>query len=188
MPDQARALNAMRMLDLLIQFFGPTGEHWLQGAYSDSNKRRCLVDAIAHLRRKHRISRDGTAFYLNEAIQTERRPPAWSKPAQCSNLMYFNDNRCESFDDLRAVLIKARIGAARDFIHAAVQREIEQQPAFIAAKAAAVQQRQTAAENKRQLLAEIERERIQRHAAGDTRETFILCPRAPEPEPQRLAA
>jgi hypothetical protein len=47
--------------------------------------------------------------------------------------------------------------------------------------------REAAAEKaKRWLLAEIERERATRAAAGDHRATYILGPRAPVPE--RLAA
>jgi hypothetical protein len=56
-----------------------------------------------------------------------------------------------------------------------------------AAKAADLEKQQAAA-RKRQLLAELERERMLRHAAGDTSATYILCPRAPESTPERLAA
>jgi hypothetical protein len=41
-----------------------------------------------------------------------------------------------------------------------------------------LKKQQAAAARKRQLLAELERERIVRHAAGDTGATYILCPRA----------
>jgi len=53
-----------------------------------------------------------------------------------------------------------------------------------------VEKQEAAAARKRQLLAEVERERMVRLAAGDTSATYILCPRAPEQrtEPQRLAA
>jgi hypothetical protein len=48
---------------------------------------------------------------------------------------------------------------------------------------------QAAAAHKRQLLAELERERMLRHAAGNISPTYILCPRPPEPRPpERLAA
>ena len=133
MPDQASAVNAMRMLDLLVQFFGPNGEHWLQGAFRRGRERRCLVDAIAYLRRKHRITGDNAAFYLYEALQPEQRPrcpakvPAWAKPAVSARLMYFNDRRCKDFDELRAVLIKARIRAVQEFCHAAAQTDIDRQ-------------------------------------------------------------
>jgi hypothetical protein len=52
MSDQASALKAMRMVDLLIEFFGPDGKHWLQGDFRQGRERRCLVDAIAYLRAK----------------------------------------------------------------------------------------------------------------------------------------
>jgi hypothetical protein len=196
MSDQTSALNAMRMLDLLLQFFGPNGEHWLQGAFRRGRERRCLVDAVAYLRRKHRISGDNAAFYLYEAMQPEQRPgcpakvPAWAKPAVSARLMYFNDQRCKNFDELRAVLIKARIRAAREFFHAAAQPNPERQAEIAAAKAAALAKEQAAAARKRQLLAELARERMVRHAAGDTRATYILCPRVPEQriQPTRLAA
>jgi hypothetical protein len=48
-----------------------------------------------------------------------------------------------------------------------------------------------AAAFKRRLLAEVERERAARAVAGDTRETYILCRRAPDETataPVRLAA
>jgi hypothetical protein len=161
-----------------LQFFGPNGEHWLQHDYH-GRKRRCLVDAIRHVWRKsrRRITSDTVTFYLIEAIQPEPRPPEWALAARCVHLQDFND-QCGSFADLHAVIVKARMLARHD-----AERH---QPEAIAPKP----KRQTAAENKRQLLAELERERMQRHAAGDTSETFILCPRAPAPpsKPQRLAA
>jgi hypothetical protein len=87
--------------------------------------------------------------------------------------MDFND-RCASFADLHAVIVKAKALAQRD-------AERLQPPE------AAKPKRQTAAENKRQLLAEIERERMA--ARWITSETYILCPGDPEPsQPQRLAA
>src|SRR5258707_15774972 len=104
MPDQASARNAIRMLDLLLQFFGPTGEHWLQGDFRQGRERRCLVDAIAYLRRKHRIRRDGTGWYIYEVIRPQQdRPLPVSARSNCAEshlldrLMGFNDNGCKSF-------------------------------------------------------------------------------------------
>jgi hypothetical protein len=192
MSDQASALNSMRMLDLLLQFYGPTGEHWLQYNFHEGRERRCLVDAIAYLRRKNRISGDDTSWHIYEAIRPREFPVARSLLSEAhlrDRLMGFNDARCKSFAELRAVLIKARIRAAREFFRAAAQTDAERQAEIAAAKAAAAQKEEAAA-RKRQLLAELERERIVRHAAGDTRATYILSPRAPErrTEPERLAA
>src|ERR1700730_5939126 len=71
-------------------------------------------------------------------------------------LVYFNDRRCKSIAELRSVIVKAR---------ALALQEPERERA-----AAAVE---------RWLLAEVDRERAARAAAGDTRPTYILCPRPP---------
>jgi hypothetical protein len=195
MSDQTSALNAMRMLDLLQQFFGPNGEHWMQGDFRQGRKRRCLVDAIEYLRRKHRIRGDDTSWFIYEVIRPEeyRLLPASAKSlwGECQlrhRLMSFNDAHCKSFAELRAVLVKARVHAEQEFCHAAAQPD-ERQAEIAAAKAADRQREEAAEARKRQLLAELERERMVRHAAGDKRATYILCPRAPErPAPDRLAA
>ena len=47
----------------------------LQDGWYDGNGRRCLVDALRHLRARNAIVGDGTGFYLREA------QPQWiSKP------------------------------------------------------------------------------------------------------------
>jgi hypothetical protein len=152
-------------------------------------------NAIAYLRRKNRISGDDTSWHIYEAIRPRELPaPArslWCEAQLRSRLMAFNDSRCNSFAELRAVLIKARIRAVREFFRAAAQTDAERQAEIAAVKAAGAQKEEAAAARKRQLLAELERERILRHAAGDTRETYILCPRPPEqgaPEQLRRAA
>lgn len=176
-----------------MDFYGPDGEHWLQGAFRDGRKRRCLVDAIAYLRRKNRISGDDTSWHIYEAIRPREFPVARSLLSEAQlrgRLMAFNDSRCRSFAELRAALIKARIRAAREFFRAAAQTGAERQAEIAAAKAADLHKEEAAAARKRQLLAELERERMVRHAAGDKRKTYILTPRPPAPpaEPQRLAA
>jgi hypothetical protein len=194
MSDQASALNAMRMIDLLIEFFGPVGEHWLQGDFRQGRERRCLVDAVGYLRRKNRISGDGASWHIYEAIRPRELPaPAkslWTEALLRDRLMAFNDAYCNSFAELRAVLIKARIRAAREFCHAAAQTDAERQAGVAAAKAAAARKEEAAAARKRQLLAELARERMVRHAAGDKRKTYILTPRPPAPHSvsERLAA
>ena len=77
MSDQSTALNAMRVIDLVLDVYGPNGEHWLQGGFRDGRKRRCLVDAIAYVRRKHGIGGDDASWYIYEAIRghdIERMP------------------------------------------------------------------------------------------------------------------
>jgi hypothetical protein len=87
-------------------------------------------------------------------------------------LIRFNDHECRSIAELRSVIVKARAFALR---------EAEQEP----------ERQRAAAAVKRWLLAELERERVARAAAGDKRKTYILCPRAPDDTaiaPERLAA
>jgi hypothetical protein len=122
--DQATAsLNAMRVIDLTLQFFGPDGEHWLQGAFRQGRERRCLVDAMAYLRRKHSIRRDNASWHIYEVV----RPPicpvsygpksvqsVWSESQFGDRLMFYNDKHCKSFIELCAVLLEARNRAERD--------------------------------------------------------------------------
>ena len=78
-------------------------------------------------------------------------------PRECGRrLVYFNDHRCRSIAELRSVIVKARALAVHE-----PERE------------------RAAAAVERWLLAEVERERAARTAAGDEGPTCILCPRTP---------
>ena len=78
-------------------------------------------------------------------------------PRECGRrLVYFNDHRCRSIADLRSVIVKAR---------ALALQEPEKERAAAAAE--------------RWLLAEVDRERAARTAAGNGRPTYILSPRTP---------
>jgi hypothetical protein len=193
MSDQATALNAMRVIDLVLDFYGPDGEHWLQGAFRDGRKRRCLVDAIAYVRHKHRIGGDGASWYIYEVIRPqiyEVRPAAkslWSESQLRARLMFYNDNRCKSFAELRGMLINARSRA--EFCHAAARRTLDHQAEINAAKAAERQKQETAATARWNLITQVQFERKSSAARRITAHTYILCPRAPEPcSPERLAA
>jgi len=89
-------------------------------------------------------------------------------PHRSDSLVYFNDSRCRHFADLRSVIIKAR-GLALE------EGERERSAEAV----------------KRWLLAEVQKVRAARAAAGDMRETNISCPRTPGETavaPLRLAA
>jgi hypothetical protein len=61
--SKAAAGKAVRVLDLLPEFFGEDGAHWTRGRYHDGHSRRCLIGALDFLRRKHRIgSRERSIF------------------------------------------------------------------------------------------------------------------------------
>src|SRR5690348_775482 len=202
MSDQAGALRAMRVIDLVLDFYGPNGERWLQGAFRDGRKRRCLVDAIAYVRRKHGNGGDDAGWYIYEAIQPQIyevrpghfwRPPASAKSVWCESqlrdrLMLYNDSHCKSFAELRAVLIKARRSA--EFCHAAARREIERQAEINAAKAAGRQKQEVAVAARWNLITQVQFERKSSAVRRITAHTYILCLRAPEPcpVPERLAA
>jgi hypothetical protein len=199
MSDQATALNAMRVIDLVLDFYGPDGEHWLQGAFRDGRKRRCLVDAIAYVRRKHGIGGDDAGWYIYEVIQPqiyEVRPGFWRSPASVKSLwvesqlrerlMFYNDRHCKSFAELRAVLITARSRA--EFCHAAARRELDRQAEINAAKAAERQKQAAAAEARWNLITRLQADRKSAAVRWITRSTYILCPPEPYTEPQRLAA
>ena len=199
MSDQASALSAMRVIDLLLDFYGPNGEHWLQGAFRDGRKRRCLIDAIDYVRRKHGIGGDDAGWHIYEVIQPqiyEVRPGFWRSPASVKSLwvesqlrerlMFYNDRHCKSFAELRAVLITARSRA--EFCHAAARRELDRQAEINAAKAAARQKQAAAAEARWNLITRLQADRKSAAVRWITRSTYILCPPEPYTEPQRLAA
>ena len=193
--DQATAsLNAMRVIDLTLQFFGPDGEHWLQGAFRQGRERRCLVDAMAYLRRNHSIRRDNASWHIYEVVRPriyavsygpKSVQSIWSESQFSDRLMFYNDNHCKSFAELCAVLIHARNRAAHD----AAKTDSERQAEIIAAKAAD-ERKQAAAAARWQLISGLEVERKSASVRWITRDTYILCPPAPAPirEPQRLAA
>ncbi len=55
--------KALRMLDLLLEFFGENGEHWTRGRYDDGHGRRCLIGALQ---------------YASQAPHSERRSGIFS--------------------------------------------------------------------------------------------------------------
>jgi hypothetical protein len=88
--------EAVQLLDLLLEFFAD-GARWVRGRYHDGHGRHCLIGAVYHLRRKHRLASAAALDYLREAL-----------PRRTLGLIYFNDRRCRDFAELRAVILKAR--------------------------------------------------------------------------------
>ncbi len=95
--------EAVRMLELFLEFFGPEGGHWTRGRYDDGHSRRCLIGALHYLRRKHRIPSGGAEYFLQKAMPDRRFV-----------LVYLNDRRCRSFAELHSTIVKARDLAIRD--------------------------------------------------------------------------
>jgi hypothetical protein len=95
MPEAEIAI-AVQLLDLMLEFFADDG-HWTRGRYDDENGGRCLVGALLHLGRKHRLPTAPAIALLQDAMPRPGLP-----------LVHFNDTRCGSVAELRSVILKAR--------------------------------------------------------------------------------
>jgi hypothetical protein len=95
MPE-AEIAKAMQLLNLMLEFFADDG-HWTRGCYDDGNGGHCLVGALLHLSRKHRLPTASAIALLQDAMPRPGLP-----------LVHFNDSRCGSVAELRSVILKAR--------------------------------------------------------------------------------
>ena len=88
--------QAVQLLDLMLAFFADDGR-WTRGSYDDGNGGHCLVGALLHLGRKHRLPTAPAIVLLQDAMPRPGLP-----------LVHFNDTRCGSVAELRSVILKAR--------------------------------------------------------------------------------
>ena len=95
MPE-AEIAKAVQLLDLMLEFFADDG-HWTRGRYDDGNGGHCLVGAVLHLSRKHRLPRAPAIALLQDAM-----------PRPGLALVHFNDTCCGSVAELRSMILKAR--------------------------------------------------------------------------------
>src|SRR5205814_5658649 len=95
MPE-AKIAQAVQLLDLMLEHFADDG-HWTRGRYNDGNGGQCLVGALLHLSRKHRLPRAPTIALPQDAMPRPGLP-----------LVHFNDTCCGSIAELRSIIIKAR--------------------------------------------------------------------------------
>src|SRR6267142_1059329 len=110
---QVEIAKAVQLLDLMLEFFADDG-HWTRGSYDDGNGGHCLVGALLHLSRKHRLPPAPAIALLQDAMPRPGLP-----------LVHFNDTRCGSVAELRSVILRAR-GLAHD--------EVERERAAAAVK------------------------------------------------------
>ena len=94
--SQAEIANAVQLLDLMLEFFADDGQ-WTRGRYDDGNGGHCLVGALLHLSRKHRLPRAPVIALLQDAMPRPGLP-----------LVHFNDACCGSAAELRSIILKAR--------------------------------------------------------------------------------
>lgn len=88
--------KTVQLLDLMLDFFADDA-HWTRGCYDNGHGGHCLVGALLHLSRKHRLPAAPVISLLQDAMPRPGLP-----------LVHFNDNRCGSVADLRSVIVKAR--------------------------------------------------------------------------------
>src|SRR3954452_22867424 len=95
MPE-AQIAQAVQLLDLMLEHFAEDG-HWTRGRYDDGNGGHCLVGALLHLSRKHRLPRALAIALLQDAMPRPGLP-----------LVHFNNACCGSVAELRSIILKAR--------------------------------------------------------------------------------
>jgi hypothetical protein len=88
--------KTVQLLDLMLDFFADDA-HWTRGCYDNGHGGHCLVGALLHLSRKHRLPAAPVISLLQDAMPRPGLP-----------LVHFNDNRCGSVAELRSVIVKAR--------------------------------------------------------------------------------
>src|SRR6202035_4500759 len=112
MPE-AEIARAVQLLDLMLDFFAYDGR-WTRGSYDDGNGGHCLVGALLHLGRKHRLPTAPAIVLLQDAMPRPGLP-----------LVHFNDTRCASVAELRSIIRKARRLACRSPIETSPASPIE---------------------------------------------------------------
>jgi hypothetical protein len=95
MPE-GRIAQGVQLLDLMLEYFADDG-HWTRGRYDDGNGGHCLVGALLHLSRKHRLPRAPVIALLQDAM-----------PRPGLALVHFNDTCCGGVAELRSIILKAR--------------------------------------------------------------------------------
>src|ERR1700741_2066789 len=93
---EAQIAQGLQLLDLMLESFADDG-HWTRGRYDDGNGGHCLVGAVLHLSRKHRMPAIPVIALLQDAM-----------PRPGLSLVYFNDRCCRSVAELRSIILKAR--------------------------------------------------------------------------------
>jgi hypothetical protein len=88
--------QAVQLLDLMLEHFVDDG-HWTRDCHDDGNGGHCLVGALLHLSRKHRLPRAPAIALLQDAMPRPGLP-----------LVHFNDTCCGSVAELRSIILKAR--------------------------------------------------------------------------------
>jgi len=93
---EAQIAQGVQLLDLMLEYFTDDGQ-WARGRYDDGNGGHCLVGALLHLSREHRLPRAPAMVLLQDAMPRPGLP-----------LVQFNDTCCGSVAELRSIILNAR--------------------------------------------------------------------------------
>jgi hypothetical protein len=104
-PDPAKTVQ---LLDALLEFFGPKGEHWTRSRLEDERGRRCLVGAM-----RAQNCADEAAMFLYDVLPHKYHKPTRQPRHPESYLMWFNDFGGRSFAHVHKLIAKARWMAER---------------------------------------------------------------------------
>jgi hypothetical protein len=102
--EQVAAIDVVRLIDHMLEAFGPKGENWIKGDERDEHGRMCLIGALKFSRRELRIKGDQTIKYMRQAfreIGPSLRRYGYSIPD-------FNDYSQTRFHHIRGLLLAAR--------------------------------------------------------------------------------
>ena len=80
----------------MLEFFADDGR-WTRGSYNDGSGGHCLVGALLHLSRRHRLPTAPAIALLQDAMPRPGVP-----------LVHFNDSRCGSDAELRSLIVRVR--------------------------------------------------------------------------------
>lgn len=97
MPDPARAIS---VLTTMLEFFAG-GQRWIKDSMFDQDGNRCLIGARLRVQGQLGIEGRDASHYLRMAVAPFERLPS------DIHLMLFND-RCATYDEIRAAILKAR--------------------------------------------------------------------------------
>ena len=112
MPE-AQIAQAVQLLDLMLEHFADDG-HWARGRYDDGNGGHCLVGALLHLSRKHRLPRAAAIALLQVAAMPPNCVPSSSRPDASSMIMRSKDRAAAAAKAWLLAQIGKKRSASRD--------------------------------------------------------------------------
>lgn len=89
-------LSTVEILTLMLESWGPNGEHWCRGLANVAGDKFCVLGAIGKLER-------GYPYYPGTLTGYKVAATLGGE----SNIMYFNDHLASDFQDIKTFICKA---------------------------------------------------------------------------------